>query len=231
MTALSESGKEGTASGPKRRVRMDKSDRRHDLVEATISVLARKGYSNFTLADVAEEARVSPALVIVHFGSKDGLLLDVLATMGRNYFACLHASQVGISGGPAARLWSLVTAEFNESYFTPRYLAAWRTFWAETNGRKPYLQLFADQTRHFTELTVKLCEELIAEGGYPAHEATTIARLIDSALGGMWVDLTQGPMPLSIAEARHMAKALLALLFPRHFTVTGPHATPLSSVY
>ncbi len=205
-----------------RRSRLDPLDRKRELIEATINVMAEKGHGEFTLAEVGASAGVSASLIIVHFQSKEKLLNDVMAHMARDYFGCLHASQVGRPDDAAHRLWRLVEAEFSGSYFTPRYLAAWRIFWVAMNGRRDYLDLFGDQTRHFTALTQSLCEQVLAGGDYPRHEAWVAARLIDTALGGIWIDLTHGPTPLSIAEARHMARSLLVMLFPMHFTLDGP---------
>ncbi len=204
-----------------KRARLDPLDRKRELIEATITTLAEKGYGGFTLAEVADVAGVSPALILLHFNSKEGLLHEVMAHMSRGYFGSLHASQIG-AGAAADRLWRLVEAEFVAHYFTPRYLAAWRTFWVELNGRPDYLSDFGDQTTHFTALTQDLCGEIIAEGDYPGHEPRVTGRLIDMALGGMWIDLTQGPTPLTIADARYMARSLLVMLFPRHFSLDGP---------
>lgn len=208
-----------------RRSRLDPLDRKRDLIEATINVLAEKGDGAFTLAEVGAVAGVSASLIILHFQSKEKLLNEVLAHMGRDYFGTLHASQVGRPDDACHRLWRLVEAEFSANYFTPRYLSAWRTFWVQMNGRRDYLTLFGDQTQHFTALVQSLCEDILSGGDYPRHEAWVAGRLIDTALGGIWIDLTHGPTPLSIAEARHMARSLLVMFFPRHFTLDGPIAT------
>lgn len=207
---------------PRRRgTRLSPQQRRRELIEATITVLAGKGHEGFTLADVGREAGVSPSLVLLHFQSKEGLLQEVMVHMARIYFGSLHASQIGPRSA-AARLWRLVEAEFAPEYFTDRYLGAWRTFWVALNGRKDYLALFGDETRHFTRLAQDLCAEILDSGAYPQHEARVAGRLIDAALGGLWIELTHGPEPLSIDEARHIARAMLVMLFPRHFSPTGP---------
>lgn len=203
------------------RTRLDPIDRKRDLIEATINVLAETGGVSFTLAEVASLAGVSPSLILLHFQSKENLLREVLVHMARDYFGSLHGSQIG-PGGPAVRLWRLVDAEFSAHYFTPRYLAAWRMFWVTLNGRTQYLEQFGDQTHHFTDLIERLCAEILSDGDYPGHEAWVSGRLIDSALGGIWIELTHGPKPLSISEARHMARSLLVMFFPRHFTRDGP---------
>lgn len=204
------------------RTRKNPLDRRHELVEATIDVLAARGYGGLTLAEVAKAANVSTALIIVHFRSKERLLSEVLRAMGHEYFGALHASQVGVGDRAADLLWSLVRAEFSESFFTPRYLAAWKTFWAETNGRKAYIDIFGAHTKHFLDLTIDLCQRIIADGGYDDHDAYEIARLIDTSLGGLWLDLTGTATPVGIDEARRIASSQLALFFPRHFSRSGP---------
>ncbi|MDR0809336.1 MAG: TetR/AcrR family transcriptional regulator [Gemmobacter sp.] len=204
------------------RSRLDSLDRKRDLIDATISVLAEKGYGSFTLAEVAAHAGVSASLIILHFQSKEKLLGEVMSHMGRDYFGMLHASQIGQPDGAVHRLWRLVDAEFSAGYLTPRHLLAWRTFWTEMNGRRDYLAMCAEQTKHFTQLTQALCEEILKDGDYPGHRAWVVARLIDTALGGIWIDLTHGPTSLSIPEARHLARGLLVMFFPRHFSFDGP---------
>lgn len=206
----------------KTRSRKNPLDRKQELVQATIDVLATKGYGGFTLAEVAKAAGVSTALIIVHFKSKDRLLTDVLKAMGTEYFGALHASQIGAGDRPVDLLWNLVQAEFDASFFTPRYLAAWKTFWAETNGRKSYVELFGAQTKHFLDLTTELCRRIIEEGGYVDHDPHIVARLIDTSLGGLWIDLTVTATPVTIEEARRIASSQLALFFPRHFGPSGP---------
>jgi AcrR family transcriptional regulator len=206
----------------KTRTRMDPLDRKQELVEASIDVLAVRGYAGFTLAEVAEVAGVSTALIIVHFKSKELLLLEALKFLGQSYFGALHASQFGTRGRAADLLWSLVEADFAEGLFTPRYLAAWKSFWTETNARRSYVDIFGAQSRHFTELTVKLCHRIIEEGRYAGYDPVIVGRLIDSLLGGLWLDMTGTATPLTLAQARKLARSQLALLFPRHFTIEGP---------
>jgi len=208
------------------RQRMGRAQRMQELVEATIDVLAKKGYAGFTIAEVAKTAGVSTALIIVHFKSKEQLYFAVLKSMATEYFSALRASQIGAGQRAADQLWRLVNAEFSESYFTPRYLAAWKAFWAETNGRKLYVEHFGAETVHFLETTVALCRKIISDGKYKGYDPRIVARLIDTSLGGLWIDLTVTATPVTIAEARKVARSLLALLFPKHFTQHGPRRSP-----
>lgn len=213
---------EGAPSRQSVRRRRKRGERKQELIELSIDVLAEYGYSGFTIAELAKAAGVSTALILFHFKTKKQLLLEVLKSLASDYFGALHASQIDTRASAAERLWRLIEAEFAESYFTPRYLAAWKAFWAESNGRKPYLEYFGAQNAHFLKLTEELCATLIAEGDYHGHEPRIVARLIDSALTGLWIDLTTTATPITVEEARHVARSHLALLFPRHFTPDGP---------
>lgn len=54
------------------------SPREAELIRSTYSVLARIGARQLSLRKVAEEAGVSAALLVYHFGSKDNLLLETM---------------------------------------------------------------------------------------------------------------------------------------------------------
>lgn len=57
--------------------------RREQLVSVAIDVFAERGYAGASLRLIAEQAGVSHATLIQHFGSKEGLLTAVLAEWDR----------------------------------------------------------------------------------------------------------------------------------------------------
>ena len=52
--------------------------RREDMIRAALDVIVERGYPDTRIADVAERAGTSPALVIYYFGTRDRLLVDAL---------------------------------------------------------------------------------------------------------------------------------------------------------
>ncbi|MGO1317248.1 MAG: TetR/AcrR family transcriptional regulator [Cellulomonadaceae bacterium] len=52
--------------------------KRREILKAATEVFGNKGYSNGTLADIAEQVGMTHAGVLHHFGSKERLLLEVL---------------------------------------------------------------------------------------------------------------------------------------------------------
>ena len=53
--------------------------RRTQMLEAAMGVIAERGLCDTRIADVAESAGLSPALVLYYFGSKESLLTEALA--------------------------------------------------------------------------------------------------------------------------------------------------------
>jgi AcrR family transcriptional regulator len=52
--------------------------RREQMLQATLKVIVERGYADTRIADVAERAGASPALVIYYFKTKDQLLTEAI---------------------------------------------------------------------------------------------------------------------------------------------------------
>jgi AcrR family transcriptional regulator len=74
--------------------------RRQAIVEAAVSLFATHGFRGTSVAAVAEQAGVTDAGVLYHFGTKDELLLAVLAHHDHRYEEVLRATMA--PGGLAA---------------------------------------------------------------------------------------------------------------------------------
>ena len=72
----------GKAEPEKRGRKASKETRQQQLIEATIDSLAKRGYSETTMADVADGAGLSRGIVNFHFESKEKLLVATLAVYG-----------------------------------------------------------------------------------------------------------------------------------------------------
>src|SRR5215216_1094708 len=69
----------------KRGRKASKETRQLQLIEATIDSLAKRGYSETTMADVADGAGLSRGIVNFHFESKEKLLVATLQYMADEY--------------------------------------------------------------------------------------------------------------------------------------------------
>jgi TetR/AcrR family transcriptional repressor of bet genes len=197
-----------------------KEFRRHQLIEATIDVLAKKGYSELTLADVAKAAGLSVGIVNFHFETKQKLLVETLKSLAEEYRTNWQEALRNSGPSAAHKLAALLAADFNEKICAPRSLTAWCAFWAEAQSRPTYQEHCSSNDAEYSAVTLDLCSSIIRQGGY-SYEPRHIARALDALLEGLWIDLMTMEKPYSRQEALATVYATLNAVFPRHFTASG----------
>ena len=153
-----------------------KDVRRQQLIDATIQVLAQRGYASLTVADVAKTAGLSVGIINFHFESKEKLLAASLAHLADEYNRNWKAAKAAAGSGAADQLEAVLMADFDDTVFTPTKLAAWIGFWGETQGRPTYQEHCAAYDAEHAEALRQLCDELISEGGYGYEPVAIIAR-------------------------------------------------------
>jgi AcrR family transcriptional regulator len=85
--------------------------KRIEILDAAIDIFGNKGYANGTLADIAEQVDITHAGVLHHFGSKQNLLLEMLAYRDETDVADLDEQH--IPDGPELFLHLVRTAVVN----------------------------------------------------------------------------------------------------------------------
>ena len=200
----------------KRGRKASKETRRLQLIEATIDSLARRGYSETTMADVADGAGLSRGIVNFHFESKDKLLVATLQFMAEEYAAHWRGALDRAGDDPAKRLAALVAADFDRAVCNRRKLAAWCAFWGEARSRPTYQALCGARDKAYQQTIIDLVGALVADGGYALDPGRT-ALAIDTMLEGLWLRLMLNGEEVTREKAHEAASALLAALFPKHF--------------
>lgn len=194
--------------------------RRTQLIEATIEVLASRGYSRMTLTDVAKLAGLSHGLVNFHFETKEKLLAETLRYLSDEYRENWMAALAAAGQGPAEKLHAILASDFAPAICTPARLAAWCSFWGEAQSRPMYQETCGAKDLDYDAHLVALCTEICAEGGYACNPVRA-ARILRLATEGCWLDLMTMVTPYSQAEAQATVMTAAAAFFPQHFTETG----------
>src|SRR5262245_27038439 len=88
------------------------AERRQAILDAALEVFASRGYRAGALAEIAARVEVSPAAILYHFGSKEELLMAVIAERDRR--AALALSRLPAGGGLASIRALLAVAEAME---------------------------------------------------------------------------------------------------------------------
>ncbi|TGQ57566.1 transcriptional regulator BetI [Mesorhizobium sp. M1C.F.Ca.ET.193.01.1.1] len=212
--ALSESARKDDAE--KRGRKASKEVRQFQLIEATIDSLAKRGYAETTMADVADGAGLSRGIVNFHFESKEKLLVATLQYMYDEYSAHWRAALQKAGDDPARQLQALVWADFDRSICNKRKLAAWCAFWGEAKSRPTYQALSSSRDAYYQQVFIDLCTTLKQSGGY-AYEPQVMALALSAMLEGLWLRLMMGTEDTTRETALQAANAFLAAAFPKHY--------------
>lgn len=205
------------APGPRK---LSRAARRVQLIEATIEVLAERGYARATLSDVAKTAGLSHGLVNFHFQSKELLLAETLAYLSDEYRESWTQALADAGTDPARQLDALLRADFSPQLFTPSRLAAWVAFWGEAQSRPLYQEKCGAKDDDYAERKQAICAALIASGGY-SGDAARISRAVRLVTEGVWMDLVIMEHPYSREEGLATVHCAAAAFFPRHFNEHG----------
>ena len=219
---------EATASrdaSEKRGRKQSKEVRRLQLIEATIASLARRGYSETTMADVADGAGLSRGIVNFHFESKEKLLVATLQFMADEYATHWRSALQKAGDDPARQLAAVVAADFDRSICNKRKLAAWCAFWGEAKSRPTYQALCGARDAAYQKVIIDLCRTLKQGGGY-AYEPQAMALALSAMLEGLWLRLMMGTEDVTRESALQAGYEFLVAVFPRHYAPAEPGTRP-----
>lgn len=200
----------------KRGRKASKETRQVQLIEATIDSLAKRGYSETTMADVADGAGLSRGIVNFHFESKEKLLVATLQYMHDEYSAHWRSALQRAGDDPARQLQALVAADFNRSICNKRKLAAWCAFWGEAKSRPKYQALSSARDAVYQNIFVDLCAAL-KQSGFYAYEPQVMALALSAMLDGLWLHLMMGTEDATRETALQAANEFLSAAFPKHY--------------
>ncbi|MEW6631508.1 MAG: transcriptional regulator BetI, partial [Pseudomonadota bacterium] len=200
----------------KRGRKASKEVRQLQLIEATIDSLAKRGYAETTMADVADGAGLSRGIVNFHFESKEKLLVATLQHMYDEYSAHWRNALQKAGDDPARQLQALVAADFDRSICNKRKLAAWCAFWGEAKSRPTYQALSSSRDAYYQQVFIDLCAALKESGSY-AYEPQVMALALSAMLEGLWLRMMMGTEDTTRETALQAANAFLVAAFPEHY--------------
>jgi TetR/AcrR family transcriptional repressor of bet genes len=194
-----------------------KEARRQQLIEATIDGIARKGFADVKIADVAEAAGLSVGIVNFYFKSKDALLIATLKHLIEDYEQHVRETLARAGKSVATQIDAMIEADFARTHANRKYVTVWYAFWGETRWRPEFSKLCADLSTSFHVSTTETFQQLIDEGGYPGLDAALVARGFNAMIDGLWLDMLINPKQTDREAAKASVRTFLAALFPKEF--------------
>ncbi|MBP3977209.1 TetR/AcrR family transcriptional regulator [Microbacterium sp. BLY] len=163
------------------RVRPATREKREQILKAAVEIFGNKGSANGTLADVAEQVGITHAGVLHHFGSKQKLLLEVLAYRDQADVADL--AEKHIPDGPELFLHLVRTAFANEK--RPGIVQAYTVLSSESvtddhPGREYFEERYTTLRREVAAAFGELCaQEGVTEPATIAAASAAILAVMD----------------------------------------------------
>ncbi len=102
-----------------------KALRRQQLIKSTIDSIAKRGFADTTLANVADGAGLSRGIVNFHFKSKNILLIETLKHVAEEYRTAWNRALANAGPGTAEALQALVLADFEPGVCNRKKIAVW----------------------------------------------------------------------------------------------------------
>lgn len=193
-----------------------RSNRKRELIEATIAVIAAHGYHGTTVSRVAKSAGVSAGLMNFHFKSKDKLFEEVFKHLAEEYFLVWNTHVKAAPLDPWARLQAMVEAYFDRDVFTSAKLAVWFSFWSDPELRDKFRDAAtAVERRYVKELEHQIYNLVIAQPQAKAQAkkvAIRVAGALSAMIDGFWLQALLYPRTFKTKDAIRSCMAFVKLL-------------------
>ena len=93
------------------------------VLKAALTVMFRRGPSDFTLADVAQVAGIAPATLVQRFGGKHGLIVAAFAEDNRRFADALAGAPQAVGAEAVIDLfWTITPSEADEDALADQLL-------------------------------------------------------------------------------------------------------------
>jgi len=189
---------------------------RQKLIEATMEVIGREGFSGVTMAKVAEGAGLSRGIGNFHFQSKEQLLLE---TLRANYFEFDAAWRKAIADAgpsPVDQIKAVITTILNPPIADPKKIAIWVAYWGEAPSRKTYLEICSAHDLEWDNAIENILRKIV-DKDFNSHNMSlaAIAQTLTAMMDGFWVESLIAADRYRAEDAIKACLAYLASFFPK----------------
>ena len=157
--------------------------RRAQLIRAAYKVVGQKGYSDFTIRDIAREAGLSTGLVHYYFKNKEDLLLNVLKEMNANLKSYLNKALAELTE-PRDKLTAFCDQAFELVDKEKAYFYVLIDFWAQISRNKRIRQANVKLFQSYRDEIAAILKEGVAKGVFMVVDVKLASVIIISLIQG-----------------------------------------------
>ena len=177
--------KPGTAT-PRRRLRAE--ERREQILGAAMEVFAERGYQEASVAEIAREAGITPAVIYDHFASKAELQITLLEAQTGELLAFVGSAVAGEFEDTAARIRAGVNAFFT---FVEEHPYAWRMLFRDPPTDpailSTYRRIHSQATAGIAVFLRASAPDALLEGDDAERDLEMFAEMLKMAQNGLAV--------------------------------------------
>jgi AcrR family transcriptional regulator len=184
--------------------------RREQMLRAAVEVMVERGYSESRIADVAERAGTSPALVIYYFKTKDQLLTEAIRFAEDLWYEDGTERMAEIPTA-AARLEEIVAMScLPEEDETPDSWVLWLDLWAQALRHPEVASVRQKFDERWRQLIYSLVVQGQEAGEFGPVDPADFALLLSALMDGLAIQIALGDPSVDEAKAYELTMVFAA---------------------
>jgi AcrR family transcriptional regulator len=158
--------------------------RKDEIIEVATRLVARKGWQNTTLADIASEANISLGVITYHFSSKDEIIRGVMENyVGENLTELSQAMEA--YEDPVEKMRNLVRLVLQETKRDKEIYYVHFDYWAKISWNEEIREMNAQFYDFARDWTADCVRSGIEAGVFKQVDPREAATLINALLIGI----------------------------------------------
>jgi TetR/AcrR family fatty acid metabolism transcriptional regulator len=160
------------------------AERKEQIVRATVECIAKHGYHNFSMQDVARTAGVSKGIIHYYFLNKDELMMCVLDKVAGDIERVL-GKEMDTSNDPWRKLEIFIEVCFDVVRNTKEYYQVNMDFWTQINQKNEIRSVISVHYAKFREAAARVIREGIDKGVFCKVDPGAFASYMIAVIDGL----------------------------------------------
>jgi TetR/AcrR family fatty acid metabolism transcriptional regulator len=160
------------------------TERKEQIVRATVECITKHGYHNFSMQDVARTAGVSKGIIHYYFLNKDELMMCVLDKVAGDIERVLGEEMSSITD-PWRRMEIFIEVCFEIVRNTKEYYQVNMDFWTQINQKEEIRRVIAAHYSKFRDAAAAVIQDGVDKGSFKKIDSSAYASIVIAVVDGL----------------------------------------------
>lgn len=160
------------------------TERKEQIVRATVECITKHGYHNFSMQDVARTAGVSKGIIHYYFLNKDELMMCVLDKVAGDIERVLGEEMSSITD-PWRRMEIFIEVCFEIVRNTKEYYQVNMDFWTQINQKEEIRRVIAAHYAKFRDAAAAVIQDGVDKGSFKKIDSSAYASIVIAVVDGL----------------------------------------------